>query len=427
MQADIAYCGKIIDYRGFHGEACVNIDSSKGLIVSISKEPKADKILLDVRGRDYLISPGFIDMHVHLRGLQLSYKEDERSGSMEALRSGITLIIDMPNTIPRLDNTSALRDKLSRLNSLSWTDYGVYAAIPSMPSHVKLLAKEPIIGFKVYPQDLYRRFESVKAATLTGKLIVIHAEHENAEKAIVEDENNRRIVRGCWAEIAATLDAIELKGRIHITHVSCPQTVLYAKAAGITVDTTLHHLLGLIPPDACRGRVNPPVRSEAERMRLLSLLAEGYIDALVSDHAPHKLRDKIDPLQCSPGLASLGYWPSIAFCFVRSGLLSLEDILRLITYSPAKIMGLQKFYGMIASGMRANMVVYKVGLEGHIPAKLYSKGDNVYNHTIRSCLEVKAVIVGGALAYLDGQPLAKPATINAASLLQVSSSPHGSS
>ncbi len=416
MQGDVAVCGILVRADGVTGEGCVNIDAYRGVILSLSKEPRAERLLFDGRGRGFLVAPGIIDMHVHLRGLELSYKEDEASGTLEAVRAGITLVIDMPNTRPRLDTPAAIELKLGELARRSFTDYGVYAAIPSDTHTARELARMPIIGFKVYPEDLYQRPQAVRLAGRAGKPIVCHCEHEKAPSPIVEGEDVRREYRGCWAETVAIRDLYDVLGLpFHVTHASCPSTIIAAKKLNLTVDTTIHHLLGLKPLDNCGGRVNPPVRDIVGRQRLLQLLFEGYVDAIASDHAPHRYWEKVDPLNCSPGLASMGYWPGLLACLASAGVLTVSELVKLTSYNPARILGLTPSYGTLSSGARANIVVYRLGLPSHTPSKLFSKADNHATMLPAACMEIAAVLVGGEPVYMNGNIVGRPKTVNAAS------------
>jgi len=128
-------CGVLADYRGLLGEGCVGFDES-GLIRRVSREAPPGGVVRDYRGRGYIVAPGLVDIHVHLRGLELSYKETGETGCMAAASSGITLVVDMPNTKPPLKTPEALDRKLGELDSKCVVDHGVYAGIPGDPGLV---------------------------------------------------------------------------------------------------------------------------------------------------------------------------------------------------------------------------------------------------------------------------------------------------
>ncbi len=98
--------------------------------------------------------PGAIDMHTHLRGLNLSRKEDERSGTLAAAHGGITAVVDMPNTSPEVRTVTVLREKLRALAEKSVVDYGVFVGLPSSAEELRrMLSIEGVVGLKIYPTD----------------------------------------------------------------------------------------------------------------------------------------------------------------------------------------------------------------------------------------------------------------------------------
>lgn len=403
MSEITAVCGKLADYRGLLGEGCVNIE--EGRIAGILKEPPRDVVLYDYRERGYLIVPGLVDLHVHLRGLQLSYKEDEGSGTRAAASAGITLVVDMPNTIPKLVTGSALESKLEALEKIAVVDYGIYAGIPSSPEELRELTTYPIAGFKAYPQDLEFKSEMLRYIMESGFLLVVHSEYPLVERVVLEDELSRSTHRGCQYE-ALALDSIHgTRGaRVHVTHASCYSTIKEAKRRGFTVDVTPHHLLyNNIDAPTCIGRVNPPLRGPEEAWSLLQALIEGYVDALASDHAPHSPTEKSEPLYCSPGFAWLELWPWLLFRLVKLGVIGLDRFLYLTSRGPAEILGL-KDYGSLSSGSRANLLVLDYKYEYRFPGAQYSRDRHL--HAFMATLVGKpfSVFVGGEPVILDGEP-----------------------
>ncbi len=392
-------CGEIVEADGNLGEACVNIRG--GLVYSWTEEPRGEHVI-DVRGTGYKIIPGLVDLHVHLRGLLLSYKEDEETGTREAARAGITLVADMPNTKPRLDTPRALAAKLEALASKSIVDYTVYAAIPRDPSTVDLLASKPIAGFKVYPQD-YGREASLQRAARLATLIVVHPELPEAEGPVsLEDPASRNAHRGCHLEAAApSLLAPLLDGaKVHVTHASCTSTVREAKRLGYTVDVAPHHIIYNARPrgDPCTSRVNPPLRDNMESHRLAQLIIEGSVDALASDHAPHAWWEKTEPLTCRPGYPWLGLWPWAA----RAALgLTLQELVELASRRPAEILGIYPAYGTLTQGARANIAIVDPDTRWRHTGFHHSKHGLPAHFMLEAKGNVEYTIVGGILVY-DG-------------------------
>ncbi|MEN3000118.1 MAG: dihydroorotase [Acidilobaceae archaeon] len=312
---------------------------------------------LDLRGMSSVALPGIIDMHVHLRGLQLSYKEDETSGTLAAREGCVTGVVDMPNTRPHVRNVRVLREKLEALRKGARVDYGLYAGVPESREEARAMAAMPIAGFKIYPEDMEREevlCDVLKGAEERGLLVVVHSEHPEMIRA-PDYGYERDLFRSCAAELMGVEEIRRLTKRcsayprVHITHVSCPRTVLLAKGYGYTVDVTPHHLIWhrhnfrhLYSPH-CESKVNPPLRGAAESWGLWQLTLGGLVDAIASDHAPHPPHEKcwLPPEQCSPGFSSLESWPgALLLLFERLKLMDLY--VELTSLNVAKILRVKR-------------------------------------------------------------------------------------
>jgi len=321
-----------------------------GTVRRITATPPRDPRILDLRGTPHIALPGLIDMHVHLRGLRLSYKETVRTGTLAALRGGITLVADMPNTRPRIDTPEAVRLRLMEIRREAAIPVLIIAGIPRSQEHAHKIARTPgVVAFKAYPGDLERERE-LRWAAETGLPIILHPELPEAEKADLEREHlaARSAHRACHLEAAAVgllRDLLGRDARIHVTHASCPSTVREAGRHNATVDVAPHHLIydARSPPnmDQCLGKVNPPLRAPTERQELLNLLIEGSIDAVASDHAPHAPWEKSEPLACASGIPWLELWPMVLLSLLRGlGLgRALVYLARLTSRGPADILG----------------------------------------------------------------------------------------
>ncbi|MEM1873022.1 MAG: dihydroorotase, partial [Acidilobaceae archaeon] len=346
--------------------------------------------------------------------LELSYKEDEASGTLAALRGCLTGVVDMPNTKPPLSTPEALEAKLRALSENSYVDYSVYAGVPSRPELVRKLAEKPIVGFKIYPEDFEKESslcEVLREAERRGLLVVLHAEHPLLIRA-PDYGYDRRLYRSCVAEELAVLEIAELtercraKPRIHVTHVSCYRTLELAKSLGFTVDVTPHHLLFsqeeapyLFSP-YCESKVNPPLRDAHEKSKLWIGVFSGLVDALASDHAPHAFSEKtsLDPSLCSPGFSSIEAWPGV-MARVFYGIGAIELFARLASENPAKILGLGGCFGF-EKGCVASLSVFRESITRDPMA--YTKA-RVSPYSSLERLECLAVIVRGRLAMLKGR------------------------
>ena len=353
-------CGFILSSTVFR-RACVNVVD--GRIKSITSAPLYP---VDTRCGDCVIAPAAVDMHVHLRGLGLSYKETIYSGTRAAAAGGVAVVADMPNTIPYLNTSENVKLRLEELEDEAVTDFTLYAGVPDTRAEAERIAELPIAGFKVYPDDIVSETTcwALKAAEKYGKIVVVHAEHPWGLS--IETGWDRRIYRPCWAEEAAVHEVARLaercgaRPRLHITHVSCSSTVSVAKRYGFTVDTTPHHLLlpllGVNSLEACKVKVNPPIRDVKEAYRLLHHLLHGSIDVIASDHAPHTEWEKTrHPYLCPPGIAGLEHWPgSVMLLAIRVKAYHVYTVAS--TRAPASLLGLRG-RGCLEPGCVADIVV----------------------------------------------------------------------
>ena len=392
-------CGVLVDARGWHGEGCVVI-ARDGSIANIVEEPRGT-VILDARSIGLALAPGIVDLHVHLRGLWLSYKEDEATGTREAARAGVTLVADMPNTRPQLRDPESLAMKLEALRESAVVDYMVYSGVPRDPGLAERLAGKPIAGFKVYPEDLLLE-ESLKAIAATGRLIVLHPEPPWAPHwALHEDPAARTAHRGCHLEaLAVHLASQALEGaRVHVTHTTTLYTVREARRHGYTVDVAPHHLVYHARPggDPCMDRVNPPLRPLVEAQRLLQALLEGRVDAVASDHAPHAQWEKTEPLTCMPGYPWLGLWPWLLYRMARAYGHDLPWLLHVASYAPARILGVR--HGLLEPGYRASLILVDPEARWRHTGFPYSKHRLPTHYMAEAQGLVHYTIVGGRIAY----------------------------
>ncbi|WP_052886172.1 amidohydrolase family protein [Thermoproteus uzoniensis] len=280
----------------------------------------------------HLILPGFVDVHVHFRDWGLSHKETLLGGSAAALAGGVTAVLDMPNTRPHIRTAELYAKRLAEGSALP-IHYGVHMGVPE--DLAELDAARPR-SVKIYPEDV-ERFGWAHVERLLercrslGCVAVFHCEDP---AYLAEGSRPPEAEARCADRVAL----YARRGyRIHVTHVSLPYTVEALRGLA-TVDATPHHLL--LSSDKCSGplcRVNPPLRGEDQRRRLLALFLAGAVDMYATDHAPHTLEEK---LSGSPGICSLDVASSLLLRFWRDGLLGLDDVVRLYSFRPARFAGL---------------------------------------------------------------------------------------
>ena len=315
-----------------------------------------------------LVTPGFVDPHVHLRTPGREDTEDIASGTRAAAAGGFVTVIGMPNTTPVLDNAAVLGSLLELGSRDAVVRVGFYAAITVGQQGRTLteqgeLADLGAAGFSddgrpVTSAEVLRR--AYQYQQVTGLPLVLHEEDADLSAGGVMHEglvSTRLGMRGIpdvseSVQVArdAALAAYE-HAHIHICHVSARKTVdviRLAKAQGvrITAEVSPHHLTltdeAVLDLDAARHKMNPPLRSEDDRQALIDGLLDGTLDCIATDHAPHAPQEKESPFEDAP-FGVTGLETAFASCYthlVATGRLPLELLVRRMSTDPAATLGL---------------------------------------------------------------------------------------
>jgi len=349
-----------------------------GRIVELGRGLAARRVV-DVR--DLWIVPGLIDLHVHLREPGQEYKEDIQSGTRAAAAGGFTTICCMPNTRPVNDQRTVTEVIVRRAREVGAVRVHPIGAITA-GLEGKLLAdiadmKEGGIvaisddGRPVMNAGLMRR--ALEYARTFELPVVQHAEDLDLAEGGAMNEGavaTRIGIRGqpACAEsalVARDLEIVEWTGaRYHVAHVSTARTVALVREAKrrglpVTCEVTPHHLA--LTDDACRHydtstKVMPPLRTAADQAALFEGLADGTIDCIATDHAPHSPVEKDVEFECAaPGMLGLETALPILLDFVRQGRLDEARALTALTSAPARAFGLGG--GALAVGAAADVCV----------------------------------------------------------------------
>lgn len=360
-------------------EICIEFDR---IIRNVKKECKPDITL----PTSTLLIPGAIDMHVHVRGAQLSYKETVITATSEAVYGGITLIVDMPNTVPPINTYERVIERIREFENYSRTDFGIYAGVGKDTEKIENL---PIAGYKIYPEDLEK--EELDTVLRSKKLKVIHSEIPKVNKLFRKIRN-----ANIWMEIAP-IRMLSGTNNLHVTHITNYYTLKLAKELGMTTDITLHHLL-VDGERNCMTKVNPPIRDYLTRIGMLSALFE--VDAIASDHAPHALWEKSQHIElCPPGIAMISFTVPFLFSLVKRDVINIGHVINLISKNPAKILNVR--YGRIEKGYFANFTVIK--FERWRYSTKYSKVTQTPLDGYPLDAMVYMTIVQGKVVYEDGE------------------------
>lgn len=326
-------------------------------------EAGPDVTVIDTTG--LTVSGGFTDLHVHFREPGYSYKETIRTGSLAAARGGYTTVCTMPNLNPVPDSLRHLDLEQEIIDRDAVIQVLPYASITIGRKGEQLVdfssLKGRCVAFSDDGSGVQSRemmLKAMEAAADNGCIIAAHCEdnsllrggyihdgawcHEHGHKGICSESE--------WGQIKRDLKLAELTGcRYHVCHISTAESVdliRRAKDRGVRVSCeTAPHYLALCENDMMedgRFKMNPPLRSSADRDALIAGLNDGTIDAIATDHAPHSPEEKSKGLEHSAmGISGLETaFPVLYTYLVMRGKVSLQRILEALTSSPRKAFGL---------------------------------------------------------------------------------------
>ncbi len=361
------------------GFARLEVAVADGRIVSVAPT-------LDRKGRekielkDRLLVPGFVDVHVHLREPGFSYKETIRTGTEAAAAGGYTAVMPMPNLNPVPDCLEHLREELAAIGrdaQVRVLPYGAITCGERGEALADLAAMAPYVaGFSddgrgVQSDDRMR--EAMREAKRLDRPIVAHCEvNDLLRGGCIHDgvwARDHGFPGICseseWRQIERDLRLVEETGcRYHVCHISTRESVELirrAKAKGlpVTCETGPHYLVLCDEDlrDEGRFKMNPPIRSRADRDALVAGLLDGTIDCIATDHAPHSAEEKAKGLRGSAmGVVGLETaFPILYTYLVEPGLVPLETVLDRLIVRPRRIFGLPG--GRIAPGEPADLTV----------------------------------------------------------------------
>lgn len=347
----------------------------------------------------YVVFPGFIDVHVHFREPGFSYKETIASGSAAAARGGYTAVCTMPNLAPVPDSMDNLQKQIEIINRDAAVRVIPFGSITKGEMGQALSDIEDLAPYVCGFSDDGRGVDSsalmreamIRAKRL-GKIISAHCEDGTQVKDSPEAEY-MQIERDA-------LLAEEIGAAYHVCHISTAESVEIirrAKARGvnITCETAPHYLVfsdGDVIDDG-RFRMNPPIRTERDRLSLIEGIKDGTIDMIATDHAPHSAEEKSKGLRSLNGIVGLECAFAVLYTeLVKKNVITLERLIELMSINPAKRFGIDP----------SGYCVYDLENEYTIDISEFAsmgkctpfEGKRVYGRCI-------ATVCGGKLAYLD--------------------------
>lgn len=394
---------------------------SDGKIVSIGDgvSPSNDTIVIDIS--NMVLFPGFVDVHVHLREPGFSYKETIRSGTLAAAHGGFAHIAAMPNLNPVPDCAESLALQRALIEKDALVHVHPYGAITVGEKGERLadlagMAPDVIAfsddGRGVQSESMMR--QAMAECRHLGKILAAHCE-DNAllrggyihDGAYARAHGHKGISSESeWRQLARDLELVRETGcAYHMCHVSTKESVALirrAKAQGldVTCETAPHYLV--LTEDDLREdgsfKMNPPLRTQADRQALIEGILDGTVDMIATDHAPHSAQEKARGLAGSAmGIVGLETaFPVLYTHLVRTGVLTLDKLVELMAVNPRKRFGFP---------LRADdYAVWDLNTEYRIdPAQFCSMGKStpfagqtVYGRCVRN-------VCGGAVVWQDAQ------------------------
>jgi dihydroorotase len=422
--------GHVVDpVNGRNGTFDVLIDGDRIARVGRDLPVEPGTTVIEIP-RGYIVCPGLIDMHVHLREPGQEHKETIASGAAAAVAGGFTAVACMPNTDPVNDNAGVTEFVLKKAADANLARVYPIGAVSRGQKGEQLadIAELKQAGCVALTDDgrpvatamLMRR--ALEYASMFNLPIIEHCEEQTLKGDGVAHEGHHAAVLGlrgipAEAESIMALRDIALAeltgGVLHIAHMSARQTldaVRWGKARGarVTCEVTPHHfvltdeMLSAPEPYDTNVKMNPPLREAADRDAMLQGLADGSVDVIATDHAPHHYDEKRVEFDRAP-FGITGLETAVSLCFdrlVHSGALPLTRLVELLSVNPARILGVPG--GSLTEGAPADVTILAPDLAVTITAaRMRSKSRNTPFDGWSLRGGVAATIVGGRTVYLN--------------------------
>ncbi len=374
------------------------VDTKTGRIVEIGKGVSQGKVI-DLSG--LYATAGFIDLHAHFRDPGQTWREDIETGSMAAAAGGYTKVLVMPNTEPPVDEPSLVRYVIDKAKEVGLVKIFPVGAITRGRKGKELvdmarMVKEGAVAFSddgSWVQDSFVMKQALRYSSFLNVPIISHPEEHSLSREGIINEGMVAAMLGMEGippeseDIAVYRDlrlAETTGGKIHLTHLSIPRSVLLVKwfremGVNATCDVTPHHLFlseeSVVEFDP-RAKVKPPLRSIEDRQKMVELLKLGYIDAIATDHAPYSREEKqVEFLYAPFGISGLETSFALALTFLyHSGFMELTEVVSLFTTSPASVLGWEI---SLKEGEPADITIFDPEKNWVvIPDRFRSKGKN---------------------------------------------------
>lgn len=397
------------------------------LVDSLSDEQKQNAEVIDATG--LVVSPGLVDIHVHLREPGQTHKEDIGTGSHAAAAGGFTSIVCMPNTSPAADD----RGTIQQIND-SIAQKAVVRVYPTgcitkgrkgeALTNVGSLKKAGVVaitddGDCVQNNEIMRR--AVEYARMFDLCVMDHCQDESLTQGSVMNEGTWSLKLGLRGWPNAAEDIIVARnvilaeytgGHIHMQHISSARSVeilKLAKSRGVSVTSEVspHHIH---LTDACLAeydtnfKMNPPLRTEADRQALIEGLKDGVITCICTDHAPHTADEKDQEFDYAPfGITGLETSLAVSLEVMHyEHECSLSQVVAWLTHKPAEVLKLEA--GTLSAGANADIAIFNPEEKWEVTKQGF-KSKSINSPWVGCSLrgKVHRTIVGGKTVYCDGE------------------------
>ena len=417
--------GIVVDQTG---ERHADVRVVDGVISAVGERlsPVAGDETLDAGG--WIVSPGFVDLHTHLREPGREEAETIETGSRAAAKGGYTCVVAMPNTDPTQDSVSVIEfvRRQGEVAGLCDVRPSGSITIGRQGQQLSPLAELADAGVHLFTDDgdgvqdplLMRR--ALEYSADLGIVLAQHCEVKRLTEGAVMHEGHCCSKFGLpgWPSIAEELmvyrdiELVRLTGApVHILHLSTARSVELVRAAKadglpVTAEATPHHIS--LTDDLLAGydalyKVNPPLRTMADVESVRAGLADGAIDAIATDHAPHPPETKERPLDLAPpGMLGLETALGVSLASLE---MPVADVVAALSWKPAAIAGVADQHGRpISAGEPANLTVFDPNAEWQVvPAELASKSNNTPFVGIPLKGRVKHTVLRGVPVVINGE------------------------
>lgn len=418
--------GRVIDpAKGTDDVMDMVIDGGKIKAMGHYPENGEYETVIDASG--LTVGPGLIDIHVHFRDPGLTYKEDIGTGAAAAKKGGFTTVVTMANTKPPVDSEETVRyvleegkktgihvlpvacvsvgmkgqeltdmDALKAAGAVGFTDDGIPLMDQRLVRQAMLKAKELDVPLSFHEEDPAFISENGIHAGEAAKALGIQGSPALAEDALV--------ARDCML-------ALHTGASVNIQHISSVNSVRMVKlakelGADVTAEVTPHHFTlteSAVLEHGAMAKMNPPLRTEKDRLGIIEGIRDGSIDMIATDHAPHSAEEKaVEPVWKAPsGIIGLETALALAVTnLVKPGHLTMVQLMEKMSLNPAKLYRFDK--GSVAEGADADLVIFDENerwtvTEDDIASKSHNTpfiGAELYGR-------VKYTICGGRIVYED--------------------------